>query len=74
MHEISEAEIEMVSGGATRAQVLNYGAAITAVGAAVLFTVGSPLLFAGASAFAITSAAMWAGSALSDLDIHLKAK
>ena len=67
MQELSTQEIDSVSGGTTQAQVLNYGAAVTAVGAAALFAVGSPLLVAGASAFAITSAAMWVGSAALDM-------
>ena len=67
MPELTIEEIDAVVGGATEAQVLNWGAGVTAVGAAVLFAVGSPLLVPGASAFAIASAGMWAWSASSDL-------
>lgn len=67
MQELNPQEIDAVGGGVTKSQVLNYGAAVTAVGAAVLFAVGSPLVVAGASAFAVTSAAMWVGSAAMDM-------
>ncbi|NHZ65712.1 hypothetical protein [Massilia genomosp. 1] len=67
MQELSSDEINSVSGAVTQGQVLNYGAAVTAVGAAVLFAVGSPLLVAGGSAFAIASAGMWLGSAALDM-------
>ncbi|MDQ2990978.1 MAG: hypothetical protein M3R60_17960 [Pseudomonadota bacterium] len=70
MTKLSAAEIEQVSGAATGGQVLNAGAAITAVGAAVLVAVGSPLLVPAAAAFGITSGLMWAGSALMDMGFH----
>jgi hypothetical protein len=68
MLELSPNDIASVSGAVSQGQVLNDGAAASAVGAAVLFAVGSPLLIAGASAsaFAMASAGMWLGGAALD--------
>ncbi|MES2129992.1 MAG: hypothetical protein V4463_22190 [Pseudomonadota bacterium] len=69
MRELTQNEIEGVSGGVSKEQVLNYGAAITATGAAILFAVGSPLLIPAAGAFAVTSGVMWLGSSLLNLGL-----
>lgn len=64
-------EIDVVNGGVTQSQILNYGAAVTAVGSAVLLgaaALGSaPLLTAGGVAFGVVSGVMWLGSAALDM-------
>jgi hypothetical protein len=66
MQELNLNEINEVSGGVTSAQVLNIGGGVTAVGAAVLIAVGSPILVPGAAAFGLASAFFFAGGALVD--------
>lgn len=71
MQELSFTEIEEVSGAVTSSQVLNYGAAVCAVGGAVLGGVGvfaaSPALVAGGIAYGVVSGGMWLGSAMYDM-------
>ena len=71
MQELSLAEIEEVSGAVTSGQVLNYGAAVTAVGGAILGGVGlaaaSPVLIGAGVAYGIVSGGMWLGSAMYDM-------
>ncbi len=68
MKTLTETEISVVTGGVNRSDVLNYGAAITAVGAAgfglLALVAVSPAIAVAAGAFALTSGAMWLGSSM----------
>lgn len=71
MQEMTMEEIEQVSGAVTPGQVLNYGAAIVAVGGAVLggtaAIVGAPIFGGAVLTYAAVSAGMWLGSAAYDI-------
>lgn len=71
MQVLSVEEVNEVDGGVTASQVLNYGAAVTAVGGAVLVGVATvfsaPALMAGGVAYGIVSGGMWLGSAMYDM-------
>ncbi len=67
MQEMTLNEIDEVSGAVTKSQVLNYGAAVCAVGGAVLLATGSPLLVAAGAAYGIASGGMWLASAMMDM-------
>lgn len=71
MQEMTMEEIEQVSGAVTPGQVLNYGAAVTAAGAAVLTGVaavgGAPLVTGALVAYGLASAGMWLAGATYDI-------
>jgi hypothetical protein len=71
MQEMTMEQIEEVAGGVTQGQVLNVGAGITAVGAAVLGGVGivasAPVLVTAGAVWGVASATMWAAGALYDI-------
>ncbi|MQA18827.1 hypothetical protein [Rugamonas rivuli] len=68
METLSGFEIEQVGGAVNRSDILNYGAAITAVGAAALgglaLVSASPAIGVAAAVYGVASGAMWLGSSM----------
>lgn len=68
METLSAFEINQVGGAVNRSDILNYGAAITAVGAAALgglaLVSASPAIGVAAAVYGVASGAMWLGSSM----------
>ena len=66
MQELDVMETEAVNGGVTNTQVLAIGAGVTAVGAAALAVVSSPILVPAMVAYGVAASLFTLGAALSD--------
>lgn len=71
MSELTQHEIDEVSGAVTSGQVINYGAAVAAVGGAaytgLALAAGGPVLWAAAAAYGGVSAGLWLWGAHRDI-------
>lgn len=66
MQELNLIEIKAVNGGVTNTQVLAIGAGVTAVGAATLAAVSSPILLPALGAYGLAAGLFALGAALND--------